>query len=185
MDGPAVRGREAEVESDLVGVVDSGGMAGGGVRALQSLDRGGPIAPKVATALVEDQAAFGQRNQVTAAVPVQQGVTVGTIGTRPVALRRLAVGVFREGDGIRDDLVTGVQTCALPIYPIEVSSRRDEPGVGEGGGAAGADLGPGGAAVGGTMDLVGGASGGRRPAEADLRCVDRARAQAGRRPRHR
>src|SRR5207244_4938494 len=24
---------------------------------------------------------------------------------------------FRAEDGIRDDLVTGVQTCALPIYP--------------------------------------------------------------------
>src|SRR5258708_16560286 len=25
---------------------------------------------------------------------------------------------FQAEDGIRDDLVTGVQTCALPIYPI-------------------------------------------------------------------
>ena len=24
---------------------------------------------------------------------------------------------FQAEDGIRDDLVTGVQTCALPIYP--------------------------------------------------------------------
>src|SRR5207244_10393389 len=33
---------------------------------------------------------------------------------------------FQAEDGIRDDLVTGVQTCALPIFPdraIEVTSR--------------------------------------------------------------
>src|SRR5258708_26637002 len=27
---------------------------------------------------------------------------------------------FQAEDGIRDDLVTGVQTCALPIFPREV-----------------------------------------------------------------
>src|SRR5207244_9878402 len=27
---------------------------------------------------------------------------------------------FQAEDGIRDDLVTGVQTCALPIWPCEV-----------------------------------------------------------------
>src|SRR5258708_14803146 len=26
---------------------------------------------------------------------------------------------FQAEDGIRDDLVTGVQTCALPIYPAD------------------------------------------------------------------
>src|SRR5258708_38146566 len=31
---------------------------------------------------------------------------------------------FQAEDGIRDDLVTGVQTCALPIYIIE-----DGPGI--------------------------------------------------------
>src|SRR5258708_28193463 len=30
---------------------------------------------------------------------------------------------FQAEDGIRDDLVTGVQTCALPIYWISVSRR--------------------------------------------------------------
>src|SRR5207244_6775906 len=29
---------------------------------------------------------------------------------------------FQAEDGIRDDLVTGVQTCALPIYFIKVPS---------------------------------------------------------------
>src|SRR5258708_39764732 len=29
----------------------------------------------------------------------------------------LCVFFFQAEDGIRDDLVTGVQTCALPIYP--------------------------------------------------------------------
>ena len=33
---------------------------------------------------------------------------------------------FQAEDGIRDDLVTGVQTCALPIYPME-PSQRDRP----------------------------------------------------------
>src|SRR5258708_28772424 len=30
---------------------------------------------------------------------------------------RLFFFFFQAEDGIRDDLVTGVQTCALPIYP--------------------------------------------------------------------
>src|SRR6266536_5767190 len=32
-------------------------------------------------------------------------------------LRELAFFFFQAEDGIRDPLVTGVQTCALPIYP--------------------------------------------------------------------
>src|SRR2546425_4496674 len=31
---------------------------------------------------------------------------------------------FQAEDGIRDKLVTGVQTCALPIYRIAVASGR-------------------------------------------------------------
>src|SRR5258708_24795811 len=31
---------------------------------------------------------------------------------------------FQAEDGIRDDLVTGVQTCALPIYPLNECIRR-------------------------------------------------------------
>src|SRR5712671_1300397 len=31
---------------------------------------------------------------------------------------------FQAEDGIRDDLVTGVQTCALPIWPFEVWFTR-------------------------------------------------------------
>src|SRR5438552_10751531 len=30
---------------------------------------------------------------------------------------------FQAEDGIRDDLVTGVQTCALPIWGMEVAVR--------------------------------------------------------------
>src|SRR5438445_3765698 len=60
MDGPAVRGREAEMESAQVCVLERGGMAGGGARCLQSLDRGCSIAPEVATALVEDKARSAQ-----------------------------------------------------------------------------------------------------------------------------
>ena len=35
---------------------------------------------------------------------------------------------FQAEDGIRDDLVTGVQTCALPISPADfrISSMQDE-----------------------------------------------------------
>src|SRR5438552_9613487 len=32
---------------------------------------------------------------------------------------------FQAEDGIRDDLVTGVQTCALPIYRLEVDLDLD------------------------------------------------------------
>src|SRR3954449_6119747 len=36
-----------------------------------------------------------------------------------------AVIFFQAEDGIRDSLVTGVQTCALPIYDaLPISSRR-------------------------------------------------------------
>src|SRR5439155_23568111 len=59
MDGPAVGGREGEVESDLVGIIESGGVASGGVRALQGLDHRRRAAPDVATALVKDQAGLG------------------------------------------------------------------------------------------------------------------------------
>ena len=31
---------------------------------------------------------------------------------------------FQAEDGIRDDLVTGVQTCALPISPGPISKKR-------------------------------------------------------------
>src|SRR5207244_5280752 len=33
---------------------------------------------------------------------------------------------FQAEDGIRDDLVTGVQTCALPIWALLGDSRNDE-----------------------------------------------------------
>src|SRR5207244_7730048 len=42
---------------------------------------------------------------------------------------------FQAEDGIRDDLVTGVQTCALPISPPcggEVAARRAASKAGEG-----------------------------------------------------
>ena len=29
---------------------------------------------------------------------------------------------FQAEDGIRDDLVTGVQTCALPIFTVDINS---------------------------------------------------------------
>src|SRR5258708_15109357 len=33
---------------------------------------------------------------------------------------------FQAEDGIRDDLVTGVQTCALPIYPLIERQQKME-----------------------------------------------------------
>src|SRR6266404_7908566 len=43
---------------------------------------------------------------------------------------------FQAEDGIRDKLVTGVQTCALPIFPRGRGSnreaRREKPGRGRG-----------------------------------------------------
>src|SRR5207244_10533615 len=38
---------------------------------------------------------------------------------------------FQAEDGIRDDLVTGVQTCALPISPCPLDhARRERVGIG-------------------------------------------------------
>src|SRR5947208_11111023 len=34
---------------------------------------------------------------------------------------------FQAEDGIRDDLVTGVQTCALPIYTSALSAAPSKP----------------------------------------------------------
>src|SRR2546430_4842146 len=65
VDGPAVRGRDAEGEPDQSGVRETGSAACGGVGALQRLEGRGPIAPEVATALVNDQARSGQGTQVT------------------------------------------------------------------------------------------------------------------------
>src|SRR5258708_4395486 len=53
--------------------------------------------------------------------------TLSTIGCEAKSI--LPDGVrnffFQAEDGIRDDLVTGVQTCALPISPV-ASQRVDE-----------------------------------------------------------
>src|SRR5207244_6994378 len=38
---------------------------------------------------------------------------------------------FQAEDGIRDDLVTGVQTCALPIYAVEWAREAVALGAGE------------------------------------------------------
>src|SRR5258708_12926085 len=40
-----------------------------------------------------------------------------------VYLCRLMFFFFQAEDGIRDDLVTGVQTCALPISPIIIKKK--------------------------------------------------------------
>src|SRR5258708_31683862 len=45
---------------------------------------------------------------------------------------------FQAEDGIRDDLVTGVQTCALPIF--EVDGFRERGAGGEDGCGGNADL---------------------------------------------
>src|SRR5258708_7742574 len=42
-----------------------------------------------------------------------QGARVGNPG--PIGSRQITGFFFQAEDGIRDDLVTGVQTCALPI----------------------------------------------------------------------
>src|SRR5260364_472012 len=44
-----------------------------------------------------------------------------------LALSRLALFFFQAEDGIRDELVTGVQTCALPISGPARSWRRRTP----------------------------------------------------------
>src|SRR5258708_37133657 len=43
-----------------------------------------------------------------------------------------SVFFFQAEDGIRDDLVTGVQTCALPISEIDVGASQESAGNGVG-----------------------------------------------------
>src|SRR5258708_10978931 len=50
---------------------------------------------------------------------------VSLMGPFSAILRALSSHFFFQAeDGIRDDLVTGVQTCALPIYLLLVSGGR-------------------------------------------------------------
>src|SRR5260221_6029517 len=44
----------------------------------------------------------------------------------PQACRSRAFFFFQAEDGIRDHCVTGVQTCALPIFPAHPSPGRNE-----------------------------------------------------------
>src|SRR5881397_2506297 len=104
MDGAGVRGRESEVDADLVCIVDGGGLAGRGVRALQGLNPR-DIVPDIATALIDDQAAFGHRNQI-AAIPAQQGVAVGAVDAHPASLGRLAV---REAEVVAEATLEGAE----------------------------------------------------------------------------
>src|SRR3990170_7525206 len=49
-------------------------------------------------------------------------------GGSPFRLPTVRRGMFFQAeDGIRDDLVTGVQTCALPILPDSVLGEGGEP----------------------------------------------------------
>src|SRR5258708_31742701 len=41
-----------------------------------------------------------------------------------VAIRRTCIFFFQAEDGIRDDLVTGVQTCALPISRVGLELKE-------------------------------------------------------------
>src|SRR5207244_2137510 len=56
--------------------------------------------------------------------------------------RVVSIFFFQAEDGIRDDLVTGVQTCALPISPLAargadgLGARRQTPRFREGAGGA-------------------------------------------------
>src|SRR3989441_7326699 len=47
-----------------------------------------------------------------------------SIRTRLACLLVLSLFFFQAEDGIRDKLVTGVQTCALPIYPSQGMLNR-------------------------------------------------------------
>src|SRR5207237_2112490 len=59
-------------------------------------------------------------------------------------LREILIFFFQAEDGIRDSSVTGVQTCALPIYLAVGAGRGAAPaGVGAGTGAAAGDDGAG------------------------------------------
>src|SRR3990170_7579327 len=75
---------------------------------------------------IKNSSRGGEVFQLTTLIspPPKAGVGVGTASCGPVAGLRRAVPstaldksacLFQAEDGIRDDLVTGVQTCALPI----------------------------------------------------------------------
>ena len=85
----------------LAAVVEASRPTGGGVRALQGLDRRRGGTPLIAEALVQDQSRFGQGDEVTSAIPAQQGIAVGTVGANPVALRRLRIGEGGDRSGGR------------------------------------------------------------------------------------
>src|SRR5687767_15624382 len=44
----------------------------------------------------------------------------------PASRRIVSVFFFQAEDGIRDKLVTGVQTCALPISTLQAGSHRHQ-----------------------------------------------------------
>src|SRR5260370_29336864 len=87
VEGAAVGTRTVEMEAELVGVVPGGGVAGAGVRALQNLDPIRPGHPLESSRLIHDQAAFGHGDQVCAAGPAPQRITVGAVRAPPVPLR--------------------------------------------------------------------------------------------------
>src|SRR5438105_8257428 len=43
----------------------------------------------------------------------------------PVTMSEVGLFFFQAEDGIRDPLVTGVQTCALPIWPRPSAAGKD------------------------------------------------------------
>src|SRR5258708_13303888 len=54
---------------------------------------------------------------------VAGGVCVADLSVRMCKWCLCLFFFFQAEDGIRDDLVTGVQTCALPIYTVRPSRR--------------------------------------------------------------
>src|SRR5207245_4551889 len=61
-----------------------------------------------------------QRNQCTAMLTIP---TTSALSLR-ITTKTTSVFFFQAEDGIRDATVTGVQTCALPIYRLRLYPHR-------------------------------------------------------------
>src|ERR1022692_832690 len=106
-------GRSANCKSDRKGVVEG-----------KSVDLGGPRIIK--------KKKFNVRSR-PGRLAMRLSVFVSGVGIWQLSFCLVALGAvgdcffFQAEDGIRDYKVTGVQTCALPIYKIRVVYAGDSP----------------------------------------------------------
>src|SRR3989440_8658423 len=67
--------------------------------------------------------------EAEATLPSQSGSCLHSFSVTTGSYRCLFFFFFQAEDGIRDLIVTGVQTCALPIFPSPAARGRDDEGL--------------------------------------------------------